>query len=154
MIPWKKGQGTCPGLAGHGDENPLTNHSAQTDQDPPAYGSAPRPPASSANRYCETTGPTYTLGTSACIMHIACMATKTISLKIEAWERLRRARRYPSESFSEVVMRAEWPEVGITGKDLLDVYRDLGPHLSEEAVDRIDEADAADQPPEDKWLRL
>lgn len=34
------------------------------------------------------------------------MATKTISLKVEAYERLRSARRYREESFSEVVMRA------------------------------------------------
>ena len=48
-------------------------------------------------------------------------------------------------------MRAEWPEVGITGEELLAVYSTNGPHLSEDALDRIDEADAADAPPEDKW---
>ena len=84
-------------------------------------------------------------------MHITCMATKTISLKIEAWERLRRARRRPDESFSEVVMRAQWPEVGITAGELLAAYGTSGPQLSEDALDRIDEADAADLPPEDKW---
>ena len=84
-------------------------------------------------------------------MHIACMATKTISLKLEAWERLRRARRSPDESFSEVVMRAQWPEVGITAGELLALYGSQGPHLSEEALDRIEEADAEDLPPEDKW---
>lgn len=86
-------------------------------------------------------------------MHITCMATKTISLKIEAWERLRRARRSPDESFSDVVMRADWPEVGITAGELLAVYGASGPHLSDEALDRIDEADAADFPAEDKWDR-
>lgn len=86
-------------------------------------------------------------------MHITCMATKTISLKIEAWERLRRARRSPDESFSEVVMRAEWPEVGVTGGELLAVYATRGPNLSEDALARIDEADATDVPPEDKWHR-
>jgi predicted CopG family antitoxin len=79
------------------------------------------------------------------------MATKTISLKLEAYERLRRARRSPEESFSEVVMRAEWPEVGITARELLAVYGSQGAHLSPEALDRIDEAVAADEPPEDKW---
>ena len=87
-------------------------------------------------------------------MHITCMATKTISLKIEAWERLRRARRSPDESFSEVVMRAQWPEVGITGGELLAQYGFSGPHLSEGALERIDEAKADDHPPEDKWGRL
>jgi predicted CopG family antitoxin len=86
-------------------------------------------------------------------MHIACMATKTISLKLQAWERLRRARRSPDESFSEVVMRAQWPEVGITAEELLAVYGSTGPHLSEEALDRIQDADTSDQPPEDKWDR-
>ena len=86
-------------------------------------------------------------------MHIACMATKTISLKIEAWDRLRRARRSPDESFSEVVMRAQWPEVGITAGELLTEYGTGGPHLSEDALDRIEEAEAADHSPEDKWNR-
>lgn len=40
------------------------------------------------------------------------MATKTISLKVQAWNRLRAARRRPDESFSEVVLRAEWPPSG------------------------------------------
>ena len=84
-------------------------------------------------------------------MHIACMATKTISLKLEAWERLRRARRSPDESFSEVVMRAQWPEVGITAGELFAVYSSDGAHLSADALDRIDRADTDDQPPEDKW---
>ena len=86
-------------------------------------------------------------------MHITCMATKTISLKIEAWERLRRARRSPDESFSEVVMRAQWPEVGLTGRELLAAYGSSGSHFSEDALDRIDEASAGDTLPEDKWDR-
>jgi predicted CopG family antitoxin len=81
------------------------------------------------------------------------MATKTISLKIEAWERLRRARRRPDESFSEVVMRAQWPEVGVTAQELLSLYEEEGPHLSPEALDRVEEAKDQDEPPEDKWAR-
>ncbi len=75
-------------------------------------------------------------------MHIACMATKTISLKVEAWERLRRARRSPTESYSEVVMRAQWPEMGVTGGELLGLYLSEGPHLTVEALDRISDLDA------------
>lgn len=79
------------------------------------------------------------------------MATKTISLRLEAYERLRRARRHPKESFSDVVMRAEWPDVGMTARALLDLYADVGPFFSEEALDRVEAAKACDRPPEDKW---
>lgn len=79
------------------------------------------------------------------------MATKTISLRLEAYERLKRARRTPKESFSDVVMRAQWPDVGLTAGELLATYERHGPYLSEEAVDQIAEAKAEDRPPEDKW---
>ena len=42
-----------------------------------------------------------------CSVYVLCMATKTIALRLEAYERLKRARRTPTESFSDVVMRAE-----------------------------------------------
>ena len=48
-------------------------------------------------------------------MYIVHMAIKTVSLKSEAYEPLRSARRYPGESFSEVILRARWPEDTITG---------------------------------------
>jgi predicted CopG family antitoxin len=84
-------------------------------------------------------------------MHVACMATKTISLKIEAWERLKRARRRPDESFSDVVMRAHWPEQGLTARELRAVYSAEGAHLSREALDAVQEATRGDAPPRDKW---
>jgi hypothetical protein len=79
------------------------------------------------------------------------MSTKTISLRLEAYERLKRARKSPRESFSDVVMRAEWPEAGITAGELLALYEQRGAYLSHASLDRIDEAKAADPPPEDKW---
>jgi hypothetical protein len=79
------------------------------------------------------------------------MATKTISLKLEAWERLRRARRSPDESFSEVVMRAQWPEVGITAGELRALYIKEGSRLPTEGLARIEEAAGRDQAPKDKW---
>ena len=79
------------------------------------------------------------------------MATKTISLRLEAYERLKQARKSPRESFSDVVMRAEWPQAGVTAGELLALYERRGAYLSEESLDRIDEAKAADRPPEDKW---
>lgn len=84
-------------------------------------------------------------------MHDPCMATKTISLKIEAYERLRRARRRPDESFSDVVMRAEWPDLPITARELRALYRAGGSHLDERALDRIEDAMRRDTPPSDKW---
>lgn len=79
------------------------------------------------------------------------MATKTISLKLEAYRRLAAARRYPDESFSEVVMRATWPEDTITGRGLLDVHRDGGTFFGEGALDEIEALKQSDRPPEDKW---
>jgi len=79
------------------------------------------------------------------------MATKTISLKAEAYNRLSAARRYRDESFSEVVMRATWPEDTITGRALLDLLGGRRVHLRADELDRIDELNHRDQPPEDKW---
>lgn len=84
-------------------------------------------------------------------MHAAAMATKTISLKVEAYEKLRRARRYPAESFSEVVLRATWPEETVTGAQLLRRYRERGPFFLEEELERIERLKQEDRPPEAKW---
>jgi hypothetical protein len=75
------------------------------------------------------------------------MATRTIALRLEAYERLKRARRTPNESFSDVVMRARWPDVDLTGGDLLALYERRGPFLSQEALDRVEEARSLDRPP-------
>jgi predicted CopG family antitoxin len=79
------------------------------------------------------------------------MASKTVSLSVEAYERLRHARRSRNESFSQVVMRATWPELAVTGRELLERLRAEGPHLDEDEIDRIDAANRADAPPKDKW---
>jgi predicted CopG family antitoxin len=78
------------------------------------------------------------------------MATKTISIDIEAYEKLRRARREPSESFSMVIKRAVWPAPARTAGALLDALASA-PVLSEEVLGRLDAAQAADAPPEDPW---
>ena len=83
-------------------------------------------------------------------VHDLCMASKTISLRIEAYERLRRARRSPTESFSDVVMRAQWPENPATGRELLEIVRERGPLYTSVDLDGLDEADREDRPPTDK----
>ncbi|MDH3402808.1 MAG: antitoxin VapB family protein [Acidobacteriota bacterium] len=79
------------------------------------------------------------------------MATKTISLHLDAYEKLRAARRRPSESFSQVILRARWPEESITAAELARRYRERGGFLAAEDLDRIDELKGADVPPADKW---
>jgi predicted CopG family antitoxin len=79
------------------------------------------------------------------------MSTKTISLKREAYDRLRAARRYPAESFSEVVLRATWPEDTTTARALLDSYPAGRPRWSDEELDRIEALKRHDVSPEDKW---
>jgi hypothetical protein len=70
------------------------------------------------------------------------MATKTITLELDAYDRLRRAKRSPRESFSSVVRRAHWEGPAGTGPDVLASLRSLltdrpDSFLSEEALDRI-----------------
>jgi predicted CopG family antitoxin len=74
------------------------------------------------------------------------MATKTVSLNLEAYERLRAARRSPSESFSQVILRARWPEETITGAELLQRLRENGPHFSADGLDRIERLKSEHRP--------
>jgi predicted CopG family antitoxin len=78
------------------------------------------------------------------------MATKTISIDLEAYERLRRARRSRSESFSMVIKRAIWPAPPRTAGALLKAF--AGARVMDEgALDRLAEAQSADRPPENPW---
>lgn len=79
------------------------------------------------------------------------MGTKTISLKDEAYRRLKAARRYPDESFSEVVLRATWPENTITGRGLLERHASPRARLREDELDRIEALKRRGRPAEDKW---
>lgn len=81
------------------------------------------------------------------------MSTKTITLKKEAYDRLRAARRYPTESFSEVVLRATWPEDTITSRELLDRLRSGVRHFTTDELDRIDALKRHDDFPENKWAK-
>ena len=83
-------------------------------------------------------------------MYTCIMATKTISIDLEAYERLRAARRSPSESFSQVIKRAHWRNESATAAALLDVLAEL-PTVSDDILERLDMAQHADAPPEDQW---
>jgi Putative antitoxin len=97
-----------------------------------------------------STDPCLTIGRHAC-MHTR-MATKTISIDLEAYERLRRARRSPGESFSMVIKRATWPSPAHTAGALLESLANA-PRMSAEQLERMEESQQADVPPEDKWQR-
>ena len=57
---------------------------------------------------------------------IPCMATKTISLEIDAYEKLRVAKLRERESFSSVVRRAVFPAAAHTGAAVLEKLTALG----------------------------
>lgn len=86
-------------------------------------------------------------------MHTTHMPTKTISVRLEAYEKLAAARRFPGESFSQVILRASWPEETVTGRELLRRVRAEGATFSEESLQRIERLKAEDRAPEDKWAR-
>ncbi|EUA11248.1 hypothetical protein I546_3204 [Mycobacterium kansasii 732] len=79
------------------------------------------------------------------------MATKTISIDLDAYERLRAARRSPNESFSQVIKRAHWRNEMPTAAALLDALAEL-PTVTGDVLMRLDDAQHADAPPEDPWL--
>ena len=80
------------------------------------------------------------------------MSTKTISLKSEAYEKLKAAKRFPSESFSQVVLRATWPEETITADQFLRLCRERGRYFSREEVAALQRLKDGESPPEDKWV--
>ena len=78
------------------------------------------------------------------------MATKTISVDIEAYQLLTKARTSPKESFSQVIKRAQWQQRAKTCGDLLKALANV-PVASEEVIRRLDEAQASDLPPDNHW---
>lgn len=79
-----------------------------------------------------------------------CMATKTISVDLDAYERLRRARVRPDESFSRVIKRAIWSPPPSTGGALLELL-ERTPPLPDSVIERLEKAQIEDKPPSDPW---
>jgi hypothetical protein len=78
------------------------------------------------------------------------MPTKTITLEIDAYEKLKSAKR-GGESFTAVIRRAVIPASAPTGKSLREHYRSGGGHVSDEYLDSAEKAAAHDAIPEDPW---
>jgi predicted CopG family antitoxin len=83
-------------------------------------------------------------------MYAACMATKTISIDLSAYERLTRARLNERESFSKVIKRALWPTPKSSGRAIADAIHTMA-HAPMDVINTLDENQALDKPPADRW---
>jgi predicted CopG family antitoxin len=84
------------------------------------------------------------------------MATKTLSVDLEAYERLRRARVHEKESFSRVIKRALWLPSEGTAAEMLDLVRARGDSagaLSKDELDRLDELQE-EEPAPNRWAEV
>ncbi len=78
------------------------------------------------------------------------MATKTITLELDAYERLRLAKR-GGESFSEVVRRAVFADAPVTGANLREYLRKGGSGVSEKYLNAVEAAAKHDPVPDNPW---
>lgn len=78
------------------------------------------------------------------------MATRTITLELDAYEKLRQVKR-GGESFTEVVRRAVWMDAPATGEALLHYYRNGGSGVSSKYLDSVEGAAMRDPIPDDPW---
>jgi predicted CopG family antitoxin len=78
------------------------------------------------------------------------MATKTISVSVEAYERLAAARIHERESFSKVICRAVWPPRKGTAEDLLQRIQNRKGRSSGD-LQLLDAAQKSDRPATDPW---
>jgi len=78
------------------------------------------------------------------------MATKTISLETDAYDRLRAAKR-AGESFSEVVRRASFEDAPLTASRLREYLKSRCSGAAERYLNSVEEAEKNDTHPDDPW---
>jgi len=78
------------------------------------------------------------------------MATKTLSVDEDAYQRLVRAKQDRRESFSAVIKRARWD---LGKKRCGGLLARASGHVPGEVLDALDRAQAEDLPPADPWSR-
>ncbi|MEI8293286.1 MAG: antitoxin VapB family protein [bacterium] len=75
------------------------------------------------------------------------LAIETITFEIDAYERLKSAKRFPRESFSEVVRRLPLQSAAMTAREFLAMSRRRSFQLTEANCQLIDELNASDLSP-------
>ncbi len=83
-------------------------------------------------------------------MYVPCMATRTITLELDAYEKLRAAKT-PGESFSEVVRRAVFPGTPPTGAKLQAYFQSGGSSIGDDYLEAVEQASKHDPVPDRPW---
>jgi predicted CopG family antitoxin len=80
----------------------------------------------------------------------SCMPTKTITLELDAYEKLAAPKR-GRESFSSVVRRCILPSAPRDGAAVVAVLRERRRFLTEHDLTRLEAVDRTDSPPDNPW---
>lgn len=83
-------------------------------------------------------------------MHYSCMATKTITLELDAYDKLRAAK-HGRESFSSVVRRVIIPGKTRSGAEVIAYLKSEGPFFKEEELEAIETIADGDTAPHNPW---